>query len=192
MAATLVEIVVSGPDPEGRWHWRLKDGSGGYSTAPADLVDPEWENGAVLPRPVQRTPGGHRLVAPVRSVEPEPAPLLLNGEPFEPPPDRDLEPGTVVIARVRFTDRPGGTDAGTEAKRRPVAIVSVGPHTVTVRAVFSHNTQDRGSRLLDGGIAGLRPDSIVDDAETVVALADIGGIIGYLSTRDRRRLGLDI
>lgn len=98
MAATLVEIVVSGPDPEGRWHWRLKDGSGGYSTAPADLVDPEWENGAVLLRPVQRTPGGHRLVAPVRSVEPEPAPLLLNGEPFEPPPDRDLEPGTVVIA----------------------------------------------------------------------------------------------
>jgi hypothetical protein len=45
---------------------------------------------------------------------------------------------------------------------------------------------------MDGGIAGLRPDSIVDDAETVVALADIGGIIGYLSTRDRRRLGLDI
>ena len=63
---------------------------------------------------------------------------------------------------------------------------------MTVRAVFSHNTQGRGSRLLDGGIAGLRPDSIVDDAETVVALADIGGIIGYLSTRDRRRLGLDI
>ena len=192
MAATEVEIVVSGPDPRGRWRWRLKDGSGGYSTAPADLVDHEWENGAVLRRVVERAPGGHRLIGRVQQDDPEPALLMLNGVPFELPPESELEPGTVVVARVPFSNHPGEHDAGTVAKRRPVAVVSVGLHTVVVRALYSRNTEARGSQLLDPDQAGLRHESIIHDDETVLALTDIGGIIGRLSARDRRRLGLDI
>ena len=201
MAPRPTEIVVSGPDPRGVWYWRHHDGAEGYHEVPADLADPEWTTGTVVTARVDHRPGGPVIVdmgdpatgpsggrSGDRSAD-EPI-LLVNGEPFEIPTGHDLERGVVITTLVPFSNRAGARDEGSDAKRRPAVVVDVGPHTMSVRAVFSQNTEGRGQRLNDWQEAGLHHGSVIALDETIVSLGDAGEIIGRLSPADRRRLGL--
>jgi len=191
MAIRTVEIVVSGPDRGGHRHWRHHDGTEGYHQVPDGLVDPDWPPGTVVTARVDHQPAGPVIVGiGDDGTQPPPAEptILLNGEPYELPPDRDLEPGVVITARVRFSNRAGASDEGTEAKWRPAVVVDVGPWTLSVRGVFSQNTEGRGQRLRDWAEAGLHHGSVVEDDETIVSLDDVGEVLGRLSEADRRRL----
>jgi hypothetical protein len=68
-------------------------------------------------------------------------------------------------------------------------VVDVGPLTVSVRGVFSRNTEGRGQRLRDWQEAGLHSGSVIEHDETIVSRGDVGEVIGRLSDVDRRRLG---
>mgnify|MGYP001584522139 CR=1 FL=1 len=200
MATKAVEIVVSGPDPRGIWHWRHHDGTEGYHEVPDELADADWTSGTVITARVESRPGGPVIVAigdrtDVRidghSDGPNGAPpLLVNGEPFEVPLGSDLEVGMVVTAQVRFTNRSGSQDGGPVAKRRPAVVVDLESLTVSVRPVFSQNSEGRGQRLHDWKEAGLSHRSVVGHAEAIVSRHDVGEPIGRLSDADRRRLGL--
>ena len=192
MASKTIEVVVSGPSPTtGAWHWRPVDGSEGFYSVPAEIVDPEWTNGATVKVRVDDHPGGPLIVG----VALEPSSddfvgVLVNGRPFEFPDDRDLEPGAVVSARISFSRRPGLHDAGLESKVRPAVVASVGEGFLVVRAVYSSNTEARGRRLDDWQAAGLDNGSVVADEESLVSDEHVHGRIGLLTPRDRRRLGI--
>ncbi len=187
------EIVVSGPDHRGHWHWRHLDSTEGFHEVPTEVVDPDWTSGTVVTARVDHRPGGPVILTVGDPSDDEAADvptILVNGEPFEAPADRDLEPGVVVTARVRFGSRADARDDRSEAKWRPAVVVHVGPLTVSVRGVFSQNTEGRGQRLLDWEEAGLHHGSVIENDETIVALDDVGEVVGRLSDADRRRLGL--
>ncbi len=191
MAIRTVQIVVSGPDPGGHHHWRHHDGTEGYHKVPDALVDPDWSPGTVLTARVDHRPTGPVIVQigddPSQGPSEEPT-VLLNGEAYELPPDRDLEPGVVITARLRFSSRAGARDEGVEAKWRPAVVVDVGPLTVAVRGVFSQNTEGRGQRLRDWAQAGLHHGSVIEHDEAIVSLDEVGEVLGRLSETDRRRL----
>lgn len=193
MAVRTTKIVVSGPDPRGLWHWRHYDGTEGYHEVAAGLADPDWTAGTVVSARVDYRPGGPIMVA-ARDCSGQQSgdtpTLLVNGEPFEVPTERDVESGAVVIALLRYSHRAGAQDGGSEAKRRPAVVVNVGPLTVSVRGVFSQNTEGRGQRLHDWQEAGIHQESVIEHDETIVSRDDVGEVIGWLSDVDRRRLGL--
>jgi hypothetical protein len=192
MGVRPTKIVVSGPDPGGLWHWRHHDGTEGYHEVPAGLADPDWTAGTVVTARVDHRHGGPIIVAiGDRSGDQSgDAPtLLVNGEPFEVPTERDLEPGAVVIALVRYSHRAGAQDEESEAKRRPAVVVDVGPLTISVRGAFSQNTEGRGQRLRDWEEAGLHRGSVIEHDETIVSRDDVDEVIGRLSDVDKRRLG---
>mgnify|MGYP000846403563 FL=1 len=192
MGARPTKIVVSGPNPRGLWHWRHHDGTEGYHEVPAGLADPDWKSGTVVTARVTHHHGGPIIVAIGNSSVDQPgdAPtLLVNGEPFEVSAERELEPGVVVTAVVRYRQNAGAQDGESEAKRRPAVVVDVGPLTVSVRGVFSRNTEGRGQRLRDWQEAGLHSGSVIEHDETIVSRGDVGEVIGRLSDVDRQRLG---
>ena len=190
MTAERIEAgVVSGPDPRGRWHWRPEKGES--QPLDPDWVDPDWRSGQTVEMRVRRTFKGVEVIGPAA----DPAgsrsgpddPILLNGQPLNLPPSRDLEPGAVVIAEIPFSARDPG-DPEREFKRRPAVVVRAEDEVVVVRAVYSRNTEGRGRRLQDPGPAGLAPGSALSHDDTLVARTEVGTPWGFLSPADRHLL----
>lgn len=189
MAEKVEEGVVSGPDTQGRWHWRPPKGE----SQPLDpeWVDQDWHIGQTVEMRVRRTFKGVEVIGPAADpaesgIDPD-DPVLLNGEPLNLPPSRDLEPGAVVIAEIPFSAR-DPADPGRESKRRPVVVVRVEDDAVVVRAVYSRNTAGRGRRLQDPGPAGLAPGSALSHDDTLVARTEISAPQGFLTVADRHLL----
>ena len=188
MAERTLEAVVSGPDSKGQWHWRPLDGAGGTQPLQSDLVSPLWESGEIVELRLKRNTGIWQVVEIAGpAIEPE-ALLLLNGEPVEFGPDDRLHPGTVVIAEIPFGNPGDGGDPSRTSKRRPTVVASVGDGFVSVRAVYSRNTEGRGTRLLDPEAAGLKPGAVIAHDETHVPLLEVSRPTGVLAEADRRRL----
>lgn len=183
--------VVSGrPDSRDRWHWRPMKGGESRPLDP-DWVDPDWRSGQTVEMRVRRTFKGVEVIGPAADPagsgsDPD-DPVLLNGEPLNLPPSRDLEPGAVVIAEIPFSAR-DPADPERESKRRPVVVMRVEDEVVVVRAVYSRNTEGRGRRLQDPGPAGLAPGSALSHDDTLVARTKIGTPWGSLSPADRHLL----
>lgn len=181
--------VVSGPDPRGRWHWRPEKGES--RPLDPDWVDPDWRSGQTVEMRVRRTFKGVEVIGPAA----DPAgsgsglddPILLNGQPLDLPPSRDLEPGAVVSAEIPFSAR-DSADPERESKRRPAVVVRADDDVVVVRAVYSRNTEGRGRRLQDPGPAGLAPGSALSHDDTLVSRTEIGTPWGFLSPADRHLL----
>ena len=66
----------------------------------------------------------------------------------------------------------------------------MGDGFVSVRAVYSRNTEGRGTRLLDPEAAGLKRGAVIAHDETPVALPEVGRPFGVLTETDSRRLGI--
>ena len=187
MTAARIEMgVVSGPDRLGRWHWRPTKG-GESQPLDSDWVDPDWYSGQMVEMRVRRTFKGVEVIGPVTELAEEPAapddPVLLNGQPLNLPPSRELEPGAVVIASIPYSARDPG-DPGREEKRRPVVVVRVEEEIVVVRAVYSRNTEGRGRRLQDPVPAGLAPGSALSHDDTLVSKTEISTPHSFLSPAD--------
>ena len=164
MGVRSTKIVLSGPDPRGLWHWRHHDGTEGYHEVPDGLAGFDWEAGSVVTAQVAYRHGGPIIVSIGGSSVDQPGDvptLLVNGEPFEVSAGRELEPGVVVTAVVRYGHSAGAQDEESDAKRRPAVVVDVGPLTVSVRGVFSRNTEGRGQRLRDWQQAGPHSGSVI-------------------------------
>lgn len=187
MTAARIETgVVSGPDQRGRWHWRPTKG-GESQPLDSDWVDPDWYSGQMVEMRVRRTFKGVEVIGPATEWAEESAafddPVLLNGQPLNLPPSRELEPGAVVIAPIPYSARDPG-DPGRELKRRPVVLVRVEEEVVVVRAVYSRNTEGRGRRLQDPVPAGLAPGSALSHDDTLVAKTEISTPQSFLSPAD--------
>ena len=188
MAERTLEAVVSGPDSKGQWHWRPLDGAGGTQPLQSDLVSPLWESGEIVELRVKRNAGIWQVVGIAEpAIEPE-ALLLLNGEPVEFGPDDRLHPGTVVIAEIPFGNPEDGSNPSRTSKRRPAVVAAVEDGFVIVRAVYSRNTEDRGTRLLDPEAAGLKRGAVIARDETPVPRQEVSRPTGVLTEADRRRL----
>ena len=71
-------IVISGPNGDGQWFWRLVDGDA-TRPVPPDLVDPDWRAGHIVEWRVR----GTELIGPPAPPE---APLVtLDGQPLDLP-----------------------------------------------------------------------------------------------------------
>ena len=191
MTAARIEAgVVSGPDRLGRWHWRPTKGGESQPLDP-DCVDPDWRSGQTVWMRVRRTFKGVEVIGPATDPAEESAapddPVLLNGQPLNLPPSRDLEPGAVVSVEVRYSAR-DPADPERESKRRPAVVVRVEEELVVVRAVYSHNNEDRGRRLRNPVPAGLAPGSALSHDDTLVARAEIGPRWGSLTPADMHLL----
>lgn len=187
MTAERIEAgVVSGPDRWGRWHWRPTKGGESQPFDP-DWVDPGWRSGQTVEMRVRRTFRGVEVIGPVTNPAEESAaiddPVLLNGQPLNLPPNRELEPGAVVIAPIPYSARDPG-DPGRELKRRPAVVVRAEDEIVVVRAVYSRNTEGRGRRLQDPVTAGLAPGSALSHDDTLVARTEISAPQSFLSPAD--------
>lgn len=182
--------VVSGPDPRGHWHWRPMKGGESRPLDP-DWVDPDWRSGQTVEMQVRRTFKGVEVIGPAAdpagSGSSPDDPVLLNGQPLDLPPSRDLEPGTVVIAAIPFSAR-DPADPERESKRRPVVVVRVEDEVVVVRAVYSRNTEGRGRRLQDPGPAGLASGSALSHDDTLVARTKVSAPQGFPTSADRHLL----
>jgi len=174
-------IVISGPNGDGQWFWRLVDGDE-TRPVPPDLVDPDWRAGHIVEWRVR----GTELIGPPAPPE---APLVtLDGQPLDLPDTIDLEPGVVITADIPFSGADPG-HPGRTAKRRPVVVTQIHPTHLVVRALYSTNNEGRGHRLRHPETTGARnQNSVVADDETLVPLADAGDAIGRLDAVDLQRV----
>ena len=104
MTEQVVEGVLSGPGPNGQWHWRPLDGTGSSIPVPPALVDPLWTSADNVQLRTRKTFSGIEILGPDEtSMNQEPPGVLLNGEPLELPETLDVEPGVVVVAEVPYS-----------------------------------------------------------------------------------------
>ena len=99
MTGQVVEGVLSGPSPNGQWHWRPLDGTGTSVPVPPALVDPLWTSAENVRLRIRKAISGIEILGlDETSLNQEPPGVLLNGEPLELPETPDVEPGVVVVA----------------------------------------------------------------------------------------------
>lgn len=185
MGTRVEQIVVSGPGPDGQWFWRLANGPGETGPVAPDLVDPDWSSGDIVEMRVRREIGRIELVGPPGEPEVEEASILLNGEPLNLPEDREIKPGDILNAMVRFGRPADRVDRERTGKRRPVVVVGIEGNHLTVRPIFSSNTGGRGQRLRDPVAANLSTKAIVGHDEVLVRRAEVTGRVGELADADR-------
>ena len=190
MIGQVVEGVLSGPNPNGQWHWRPLDGTGTSIPVPPALVDPLWTSADKVRLRIRNTFSGIEILgSDETSLNQEPAGVLLNGEPLELPETPDVEPGVVVVAEVPY-GRADPTVPEATAKYRPVVVTKVYPGHVVVRPIYSKNAEGHGQRLREPVHAGLKPGAVVANDEEIISLDKIGAPKGRLMEVDRRLVGL--
>ena len=190
MTGQVVEGVLSGPSPNGQWHWRPLDGTGSSIPVPPALVDPLWTSADKVRLRTRNTFSGIEILGPDETgLNQEPPGILLNGEPLELPETPDVEPGVVVVAEVPYS-RVDPTVPKATAKYRPVVVTKVHPGHVVVRPIYSKNTEGHGQRLREPVLAGLKPGAVVANDEEIISLDKIGAPKGRLMEVDRRLVGL--
>ena len=190
MTEQVVEGVLSGPGPNGQWHWRPLDGTGSSIPVPPALVDPLWTSADNVQLRIRKTFSGIEILGPDEtSMNQEPPGVLLNGEPLELPETLDVEPGVIVVAEVPYS-KTDPTAPEETAKYRPVVVTKVYPGHVVVRPIYSKNAEGHGQRLREPVQAGLKPGVVVANDEEVISLNKIGAPKGQLTEVDRRLVGL--
>ncbi len=190
MTGQVVEGVLSGPSPNGQWHWRPLGGIGTSVPVPPALVDPLWTNAENVRLRIRKAVSGIEILRiDDTSLNQEPPGVLLNGEPLELPETPDVEPGVVVVAEVPYS-RADPTAPEATAKYRPVVVTKVGPGHVVVRPIYSKNAEGHGQRLREPEPAGLKAGAVVANDEEVISLDKIGARKGRLMEVDRRLVGL--
>jgi len=186
----VVEGVLSGPSPNGQWHWRPLDGTGASIPVPPALVDPLWTSADKVRLRTRNTFSGIEILgSDETSLNQEPAGVLLNGEPLELPETPDVEPGVVVVAEVPYSQADPTAPEAT-VKHRPVVVMKMHPGYVVVRPIYSKNTEGHGQRLREPEHAGLKPGAVVANDEEIISLDKIGAPKGRLMEVDRRLVGL--
>ena len=186
----VVEGILSGPSPDGRWHWRPLDGTSASIPVPPALVDPVWTNADTVRLCIRKGTSGSEILGPDETVpNQETFGVFLNGEPLDLPETLDVEPGVVVIAEVPYS-RADLTASEITAKYRPVVVTKVHPGHLVVRPVYSKNAEGHGQRLREPVQAGLKPGAVVANDEEIISLDKIGAPKGRLMEVDRRLVGL--
>ena len=192
MTEQVVEGVLSGPSPNGQWHWRPLDGTGSSIPVPPALVDPLWTSADNVRLRIRKAISGIQILGPDETgLNQEPPGILLNGEPLELPETPDVEPGVVVVAKVPY-GRADPTVPEATAKYRPVVVTKVYPGHVVVRPIYSKNAEGHGQRLREPVHAGLKPGAVVANDEEIISLDKIGVPKGRLTEVDRRLVGLPV
>ena len=192
MTGQVVEGVLSGPSPNGQWHWRPLDGTGTSTPVPPALVDPLWTSADKVRLRVRNTFSGIEILgSDETSLNQEPAGVLLNGESLELPETPDVEPGVVVVAEVPYSQADPTAPEAT-VKHRPVVVMKMHPGYVVVRPIYSKNTEGHGQRLREPEHAGLKPGAVVANDEEIISLDKIGAPKGRLMEVDRRLVGLPV
>ena len=190
MTGQVVEGVLSGPSPNGQWHWRPLDGTGTSIPVPPALVDPLWTSADKVRLRTRNTFSGIEILgSDETSLNQEPAGVLLNGEPLELPETPDVEPGVVVVAEVPYSRVDPGDPEAT-AKFRPVVVTQVHPSHLVIRSIYSKNTEGHGQRLNEPERAGLKAGAVVASEDVVISLDKVGASKGRLTAPDRRLVGL--
>lgn len=189
MAKQVVEGVLSGPSPNGRWYWRPLNEAGGSVPVPLSLVDPSWASATKVRLCIRRTISGIEIVeSDDTSAEKELPGVLLNGEPLDLPETPDLIPGVVVNAEIPYSRVDRGEPKAT-AKVRPVVVAQVHRGYLVVRPVYSKNTKGRGQRLTEPVLAGLSVGAVVASEDVVISLDKVGTSRGRLTAPDWRLVG---
>ena len=192
MTEQVVEGVLSGPSPNGQWHWRPLDGTSTSVPVPPALVDPLWTSADNVRLRIRKAISGIQILGPEETgLNQEPPGILLNGEPLELPETPDVEPGVVVVAKVPY-GRADPTVPEATAKYRPVVVTKVYPGHVVVRPIYSKNAEGHGQRLREPVHAGLKPGAVVANDEEIISLDKIGVPKGRLTEVDRRLVGLPV
>ena len=192
MTEQVVAGVLSGPSPNGQWHWRPLDGTSTSVPVPPALVDPLWTSADNVRLRVRKAISGIQILGPEETgLNQEPPGILLNGEPLELPETPDVEPGVVVVAKVPY-GRADPTVPEATAKYRPVVVTKVYPGHVVVRPIYSKNAEGHGQRLREPVHAGLKPGAVVANDEEIISLDKIGVPKGRLTEVDRRLVGLPV
>ncbi len=190
MTEQVVAGVLSGPSPNGQWHWRPLDGTSTSVPVPPALVDPLWTSADNVRLRIRKAISGIQILGPDETgLNQEPPGILLNGEPLELPETPDVEPGVVVVAKVPY-GRADPTVPEATAKYRPVVVTKVYPGHVVVRPIYSKNAEGHGQRLREPVHAGLKPGAVVANDEEIISLDKIGVPKGRLMEVDRRLVGL--
>ena len=190
MTEQVVAGVLSGPSPNGQWHWRPLDGTSTSVPVPPALVDPLWTSADNVRLRIRKAISGIQILGPEETgLNQEPPGILLNGEPLELPETPDVEPGVVVVAKVPY-GRADPTVPEATAKYRPVVVTKVYPGHVVVRPIYSKNAEGHGQRLREPVHAGLKPGAVVANDEEIISLDKIGAPKGRLMEVDRRLVGL--
>ena len=186
----VVEGVLSGPSPNGQWHWRPLDGNSTSVPVPPALVDPLWTSADNVRLRIRKAISGIEILGPDETgLNQKPPGILLNGEPLELPETPDVEPGVIVVAEVPYS-RVDPTVPEATAKYRPVVVTKVYPGHVVVRPIYSKNAEGHGQRLREPVQAGLKPGAVVANDEEIISLDKIGAPKGRLMEADRRLVGL--
>ena len=190
MTGQVVEGVLSGPSPNGQWHWRPLHGTSTSVPVPPALVDPSWTSADKVRLRIRNTFSGIEILgSDETSLNQEPPGVLLNGEPLELQETPDVEPGAVVVAEVPYS-RADPTDPEATAKYRPVIVTKVYLGHVVVRPIYSKNTEGHGQHLREPVHAGPNPGAVVANDEEIISLDKIGARKGRLMAVDRRLVGL--
>ena len=187
------------------WSWVDTAAPQRQGTVPVDAVPPASTPGAVLPLEVD----WRRAQWLVRRVLAQPTPERRGSSPgpaVGPVPWDDrrvgrlaggrgeggLDVGDLIVADIRFTNRPGPRDRERDGKARPCLVVGVDHDEITVRPVFGSNSAVRregiGRRIRDWRAAGLRKPSYVGARDHYVPAAGTGRRFGRLTDEDLCRL----
>ena len=190
MAEQVVEGVLSGPSPNGKWHWRPLDGTSASVPVPPALVDPLWTSAGNVRLRIRKAISGIEILGSDETdLDQEPPGVLLNGEPLDLPETPDVEPGVVVVAEVPYSRADHGDPEAT-AKFRPVVVTQAHPDYLVVRPIYSKNIEGQCQRLNEPERAGLNAGAVVASEDVVISLDKVGGPRGRLTAPDRRLVGL--
>lgn len=186
-------MVVSSIDgSEWKWTSDRNDWRSGYGDFGL-LADLSVDVGDAVAAEVVRRPAGNEAIR-----------ILLPGmpasevsksarvEPWDRLAGRDLEPGDVVVAFIRFTKRPGAHDQASDGKYRPALVMSVDGDDVVVRPILGSSGAARGQglgrRIKRWKDAGIRKPSVVSVDDRFLRRSDLGRRIGRLHAEDHERL----
>jgi len=136
-------------------------------------------------------------VEPPEEVSDAPT-VLVNGRPLPvSKEEQPVRPGDLRTAWIPFTsERTSERDRGRTGKVRPVVVVAVDHRSATAEVCPVHGANSAvrrggsGRRLVGWRELGLQKASVVSGGVVLVAVGEIGDLIGQLGPEDRRRLGI--
>lgn len=173
-----------------KWLWRATDDPlrTGYVTPPA--CPPDTKVGTHYRA---RATGGRfdTELHPLEEPDPPPPPRqTLLSKTAVPKVIERFEPGTVLLATIRFSHMPGPHDLGKEAKDRPCVVSRDHGEWICVRAIFgmdSFKKRNGAPAIENWQEAGLLKPSVLDPNEWEITPDQIIRMIGALTQRDAGR-----
>ena len=174
-----------------KWLWRAVDDPlrTGYVTASA--CPPDTKVGTHFRA---RATGGRFDTELLPLEEPDPArptTLATHPGPRIPKNVERFEPGTIILATIRFSHMPGPRDLGKEAKVRPCVVSRDHGDWICIRAIFngtdSFKKRNGAPEIEEWQEAGLLKPSVLDPSDREIAPNQVIRVIGALTSRDAGR-----